>query len=91
MLKSMFPPVSDVNNHTPLEPLPLSQQPNRRIHANVFAPFVFSRKQQKNELCITDAFKKYAKVTALPNKEAERVATAYFKEHVCKFGIAVQV
>jgi hypothetical protein len=36
-------------------------------------------------LCITDAFTKYATVTAIQNKNAETVAGAIFKEWFCKF------
>jgi hypothetical protein len=43
--------------------------------------------QHKYILCITDAFTKYAMVTAVENKEAETVAKAIFSEWFCKFGI----
>ncbi len=41
-------------------------------------------------MCITDAFTKYALVTAVENKEAETVAKAIFNEWFCKFGIPAQ-
>ncbi len=47
--------------------------------------------QHKYILCITDAFTKYALVTAVENKEAEMVAKAIFNEWFCKFGIPVQI
>jgi hypothetical protein len=39
-----------------------------------------ARHQHKYILCITDAFTKYAMVTAVENKEAETVAKAIFSE-----------
>jgi hypothetical protein len=48
-------------------------------------------RQHKYILCITDAFTKYALVTAIENKEAETVAKAIFNKWFCKFGIPVQI
>jgi len=48
-------------------------------------------RQHKYILCITDAFTKYAIVTAVENKEAETVAKAIFNEWFCKFGIPAQI
>ncbi len=48
-------------------------------------------RQHKYILCITDAFTKYAMVTAVENKEAETVAKTIFSEWFCKFGIPVQI
>jgi hypothetical protein len=46
---------------------------------------------QKFVLCITDAFTKYATVTAIQNKNAVTVADAIFKKWFCKFGIPAQI
>jgi hypothetical protein len=46
---------------------------------------------KKFVLCITDAFTKYAVVTAIANKEAEMVADAIFKDWFAKFGIPAQI
>jgi hypothetical protein len=46
---------------------------------------------KKFVLCITDAFTKYAVVTAIANKEAEMVADAIFKDWLAKFGIPAQI
>jgi Integrase core domain len=46
---------------------------------------------KKFVLCITDAFTKYAVVTLIQNKNAERVADAIFKKWFCKFGILAQI
>jgi hypothetical protein len=42
-------------------------------------------------LCITDAFTKYAIVTAIANKEAETVTDAIYKEWFSKIGIPAQI
>ncbi len=47
--------------------------------------------QHKYILCITDAFTKYALITAIENKEAETVAKAIFSEWFCKFSIPAQI
>ena len=46
---------------------------------------------KKFVLCITDAFTKYAVVTAIANKEAETVADAIYRDWFAKFGIPAQV
>ncbi len=57
----------------PLQPLPIPDKPNMRIHADLFGPMLAAGRQHKYILCITDAFTKYAMVTAVENKEAETV------------------
>jgi hypothetical protein len=46
---------------------------------------------KKLVLCITDAFTKYATITAILNKKAETVANTIFKEWFCKFRIPAQI
>ncbi len=46
---------------------------------------------KKFVLCITDAFTKYAVVTAIANKEAKTVADAIFKDWFTKFRIPEQI
>ncbi len=41
--------------------------------------------------CITDAFTKYAVVTAIANNEAEMVVDAIYKDWFAKFGIPAQM
>ena len=74
-----------------LQPLPTPDKPNIRIHADLFGPMLAAGRQHKYILCITDAFTKYAMVTAVENKEAETVAKAIFSEWFCKFGIPAQI
>jgi IS30 family transposase len=46
---------------------------------------------KKFVLCITDAFTKYAVITAIANKEAETVADAIYRDWFAKFGILAQI
>ncbi len=61
------------------------------IHADLFGPMFTADSNKKFVLCITDAFTKYAVVTAIANKEAETVADAIFKDWFAKFGIPAQI
>jgi hypothetical protein len=47
--------------------------------------------QHKYIMCVTDAFTKYALITAVENKEAEPMAKAIFNERFCKFSILAQI
>ncbi len=75
----------------PLHLLPIPDQPNMCIHADLFGPMLAGGRQHKYILYITDAFTKYALVTAIENKEAETVAKAIFSEWFCKVRIPAQV
>jgi hypothetical protein len=68
---------------TPLQPLPIPERPNWRIHADLLGPMLTADSNKKLVLCITDAFTKYAVVTLIQNKNAETVADAIFKEWFC--------
>jgi len=58
----------------------VEQQPNWRIHADLFGPMLTADSNKKFVLCITDAFTKYATITAIPNKNGETVAGTIFEE-----------
>ncbi len=75
----------------PLAPLPIPDQPNVRVHADLFGPMLGTDKKSANILCITDAFTKYAVVTKIDSKDAETVAKAIFDNWFCKFGIPAQL
>jgi hypothetical protein len=79
------------NKWTPLVPLPIPEHPNLRIHADLFEPMLTADSNKKFVLCITNAFTKYAVVTAIANKEAETVADAIFKDWFAKLGIPAQI
>jgi len=51
------------------QPLLRPDKPNIRIHADLFGPILAAGHQHKYILCITDAFTKYALVTAVESKE----------------------
>ena len=57
----------------PLQPLPIPDAPNVRIHADLFRPMTGSDRKSKFVMCMTDAFTLYAIVTTIPNKEAKPV------------------
>jgi transposase InsO family protein len=79
------------NKRTPLVPLPIPDHPNLRIHPELFGPMLIANSNKKFVLCITDAFTKYAVVTAIANKEAETVADALHRDWFAKFGIPAQI
>jgi hypothetical protein len=60
------------------------------VHADLFGPMITADSNKKFVLCITNAFTKYAVVTAITNKDAELVADAINKEWFSKFGIPAQ-
>jgi hypothetical protein len=82
---------SSMDKPPPFHPLPMPDQPNIRIHEDLFGPMLAAGRQHKYILCIRYAFTKYALVTAIENKEAETVAKAIFSEWFCKFGIPAQI
>ena len=75
----------------PLQTLPTVDQPNFRIHIDLFGPLKTSENKNKYILCITDAFTKYAEVIAIPDKTAETVAAALFDKWFCRMGTPVQI
>jgi hypothetical protein len=80
-----------MNKPPMLQPLPMSDQPNIWIHRELFNLMLTARGQHRYILCITDAFTKYALVTAMENKEAKTVAKAIYNKWFCKFGIPAQI
>ena len=74
-----------------LKQLPQCNEPNQRIHVDLFGPLKSSPNGNKYILCMTDAFTKYAEVIALPNKEAITTAEAIFVHWICRFGVPVQI
>jgi len=69
----------------------MPDQPNVRVHANLFGPMLGTDKKLAYILCITDAFTKYAVVTKIDSKDAETVAKAIFESWFCKFGVPAQL
>jgi transposase InsO family protein len=79
------------NKRTPLAPLPIPECPNIQIHADLFGPMITADSNKTFVLCITDAFTKYAVVTAIASKDAETVADAIYRDWFSKFGIPAQM
>jgi hypothetical protein len=69
---------SSMDKPLPLHPVLMPDQPNIQIHADLFRPMLAAGHQHKYILCITDAFTRYALVTAIKNKEAETVEDPFF-------------
>jgi hypothetical protein len=66
-----------------ISPLPLCTQPNQRVHVDLFGPLK-TEIGKKMVICFTDAFTKYAEITAFENKEADTVAQAIFDHWICR-------
>jgi transposase InsO family protein len=76
---------------TPLQTLPTVDQPNQRVHIDLFGPLKTSGQGNKMVLVMTDAFTKYAEAIAIPDKQAETVAMEIFVHWICRFGSPVQI
>ena len=74
-----------------LHPLPIVDQPNQRVHVDLFGPLKTSANNKKYILCITDAFTKHAEVVAIENKQADTVAMEIFTKWICRFGTPIQI
>jgi hypothetical protein len=71
----------------PLCPLPCPTAPNWRVHLDLFGPLALSASGNRYILVCTDAFSKLTEIVALPNKEAETVALAFFNRWVCRYSV----
>ena len=58
--------------------------PNQRIHMDLLGPCKILDAGYKYVLTMTNAFTKYAKIAAIPNKEAVTVADAVFAKWICR-------
>jgi hypothetical protein len=65
---------------------PQCSEPNQRIHMDLLAPKNI-RKWKKFIMCVTDAFSKFAKLIAIPDKCAETIAEALFTRKLCRLEI----
>jgi hypothetical protein len=80
------------NKRTPLAPLPIPDRPNLQIHADLFGPMLTADSNKKFILCITDAFTKYAMVTAIANAQVEvfqnreKILAIVHRRHYFKLG-----
>ena len=74
-----------------VSPLPQCTMPSQRIHMDLFGPLKTSGSGKKYIMCITDAFSKYVELVALPNKEADTVASALFNKWLCRHGLPNEI
>jgi len=78
---------SQLTKPAPLQPLPVANGPNDRIHVDLMSFPRVSARGNKYVLVITDAFTKYVELVPLPNKEALTVASAIFNRWICRFTV----
>ena len=74
-----------------ITPLPQCNEPNQRVHMDLFGPLKTTSSGKKYILCITDAFSKYAELVAIPDKEATTVASALFSRWLCRHGLPLEI
>ncbi|XP_062602775.1 uncharacterized protein LOC134264500 [Saccostrea cucullata] len=65
--------------------------PLERVHIDLMGPFVESGKGNKYILMIVDQFTKWLECYALPDQEAETVATSFVEGFVSRLGCPLQV
>ncbi len=70
----------------PFKPLDTPDRPNQRVHADLFGPLLKTASGNTWILVVTDAFTKFTRAIALPNKEAKTVASAIFNAWISLFG-----
>ena len=73
-----------------ITPLPQCNEPNQRVHMDLFGPLKTSSSGKKYILCITDAFSKYAELVAIADKSAPTVASAIFSRWLCRHGLPLE-
>jgi transposase InsO family protein len=84
-------PPSFQRTRAPLQPLPVPDAPNERIHLDLFSVPRTSAAGNHYILVITDAFSKWVELVAIPDKGAETVAAATFNRWICRFACPKQV
>jgi len=73
---------------SPLQSLPLCEEPNHRVHMDLFGPLKSrSVSGAKYIMVMTDAFSKYTELSAIIDKTAETVAKSFFEHWICRHGV----
>jgi hypothetical protein len=75
----------------PLQPLPVPDMPNERIHLDLFSVPKRSQNGNSQVLVITDAFSKWVELVPIPDKSAETVAEAVFNRWICRYACPNEV
>ena len=54
---------------------------------DLFGPLKTSQSKKKYIMVVTDAFTKYVKLIAIPDKQAKKVSSAMFTKWLCRHGL----
>jgi hypothetical protein len=68
-----------------LTSMPQCTSLNQRVACDLMGPLRTSSQGKHYVLCLTDAFTKYAEITAVTDKSAPTVARAIFEKWICRF------
>ena len=68
-----------------LQPLPRARFPNDRCHIDLFGPIKGSDGSMKFVCVLTDAYSKWAEITAIENKEAKTIARVLVERWLTRF------
>ncbi len=71
----------------PHDQYPQTRAPNQRVHADLFGPIKDKESNTKYILGLTDSFTKILRLAAIPNKQADTVVWAIWKEWMAIYGI----
>ncbi len=74
-----------------LTSMPQCTSLNQRVACDLIGPLRTSSQGKHYVLCLTDAFTKYAEITAVTDKSASTVARAIFEKWICRFGCPVEI
>jgi len=75
----------------PLGSMPVPDQPNFRVHADLFTVGRVSNRGNRYILVITDSFSKLTELVAIPDKTSETVARAIFDNWICRYSCPKQL
>jgi hypothetical protein len=65
--------------------MPICSSSNERLHINLYGPLKTSAAGNHYVVIMTDAFTKYVKLAAIPNKTEDQVAKVLFERWFCRF------
>ena len=79
------------NPPTPLQPLPETRNPSKRLHTDLYGPVKNPQGEKKYVLVMTDAFTKFTRLAIIPSKAPHIVAEAIVTEWCLVMGIPEQL
>ena len=65
--------------------------PMEKVAMDILGPLPTTDNGKKYILVICDEFTKWTEAVAIPNQEAQTVASAFITEFICRFGVPLQV